>query len=138
MTAPRFVRNTRLRRRRRLTLEQFEARQLLSIFSVTNNGDTGTGTLRQAINDANNNPGPDLIDFNLAANQRTIVPLSALPALTDAGTVIDGTKQPGYSGLPLVKIDGSSAGTNVVGFQLQGGSSGIKGLVIGGFGGGVS
>jgi hypothetical protein len=34
-------------------------------FTVTNTGDNGPGSLHQAITDANSNPGPDNIVFNI-------------------------------------------------------------------------
>jgi streptogramin lyase len=39
---------------------------LLSTFTVTSTGDSGAGTLRQAITDANANPGPDTINFDIS------------------------------------------------------------------------
>src|SRR5687768_5389393 len=54
-------------------------------------------SLRGAMNNANSNPGADTIAFNIpAGGYKTIAPLRALPTLSDAGTVIDGTSQPGY------------------------------------------
>jgi hypothetical protein len=44
-------------------LEVLEARTLPSIFVVTNLNDSGAGSLRQAILDANANPGADTIQF---------------------------------------------------------------------------
>lgn len=59
--------------------------------------DTGPGSLRQAILDANSNPGPDTISFALAGSPPfSITPLTVLPGFTDSMTVIDGTTQPGY------------------------------------------
>src|SRR5215203_6607698 len=59
-------------------------------FVVTNTNDAGSGSLRQAILDANANAGVDAITFNITgAGVHTIKPLSALPVVT--GTVsIDG------------------------------------------------
>jgi hypothetical protein len=34
-------------------------------YTVTNTNDAGAGSLRQAINDANTNPGADTINFDL-------------------------------------------------------------------------
>src|SRR5207245_8624009 len=45
-------------------LEVLEDRCLLSTFHVLNTDDTGPGSLRQAILDANASAGRDLIDFN--------------------------------------------------------------------------
>src|SRR5437660_6135535 len=44
-------------------LEILEARSLPSTFTVLNLADSGTGSLRQAIVDAESNPGPDVINF---------------------------------------------------------------------------
>ena len=60
------ARNSRTHRRR-LLLEQLEARSLLATFSVVNGDNAGIGSLRQAILDANASAGADLIDFNVAA-----------------------------------------------------------------------
>lgn len=73
-------------------------------FTVTNTNDSGAGSLRQAILDANQVPG-SAIAFSIASGPRRIRPLSELPTLGE-GT-IDGTSQPGYAGTPLVEIDGS-------------------------------
>jgi hypothetical protein len=65
---------TRTTVRYRPVLETLEDRQLLSTFLVTNTGDNsgvnpasgaGTGTFRQALVDANSNPGMDSIEFNI-------------------------------------------------------------------------
>ena len=50
-----------LRRRLPLRFETLETRLAPAIFTVTDTGDSGTGTLRQAIIDANNASGPDEI-----------------------------------------------------------------------------
>jgi hypothetical protein len=72
--------------------------------TVTNTNDAGLGSLRQAILDANAAPG-STITFAIGSGIAVIRPLSELPALF-TGT-IDGTTQPGFSGTPLVVIDGS-------------------------------
>lgn len=73
-------------------------------FTVTNTNDSGAGSLRQAILDANQVPG-SAIAFSIVSGPRRIRPLSELPTLGE-GT-IDGTSQPGYAGTPLIEIDGS-------------------------------
>src|SRR5262245_25610469 len=46
-------------------------------FTVTNTNDSGGGSLRQAILDANANAGPDVIDFNIpGGGPYVILPLS--------------------------------------------------------------
>ncbi|HEU5249882.1 MAG TPA: hypothetical protein VFW15_07830, partial [Thermoanaerobaculia bacterium] len=53
-------------------------------FVVVNTSDSGAGSLRQAILDANAAPGADLIGFSIPGpGVHTISPLSSLPALTD-------------------------------------------------------
>ncbi|MBV8083262.1 MAG: hypothetical protein JO247_00460, partial [Chloroflexi bacterium] len=52
----------RRRRRLRPTVMALEGRELLSTLTVTNTNDSGTGSLRQAVLDANANPG-STIDF---------------------------------------------------------------------------
>lgn len=72
--------------------------------TVTNTNDSGPGSLRQAIADANAAPG-STIAFAIGSGLRIIRPLSELPTLL--GGSVDGTTQPGYSGTPLIGIDGS-------------------------------
>jgi parallel beta-helix repeat protein len=102
--------------------------------TVTNANDSGPGSLRQAILDANTVAGPDTIVFNLAGSGwHTIVLLSGLPAVTDQ-VIIDGTTQPGYAGRPLIELNGAGAGA-VSGLQLVAGNSTVRGLVINRFAG---
>lgn len=124
----------------RLDFEELEERCVPSTtYLVTSLADTNTsGTLRFAINQANlNNTGtaasPDLIQF--ATNGGTIsVTGTALPALTDIA-IIDGTTAPGYSGTPIIRLDGTLSGVGADGLTLSGGSSTIKGLAITNFSG---
>ena len=77
---------------------------------VTNVNDSGSGSLRQAIDTANQTPGPDTIAFNIAAGGlETITPQSMLPAITDP-VIIDGTTQPGFAGIPIIELNGANAG----------------------------
>jgi hypothetical protein len=99
-------------------------------FAVTNTNDSGVGSLRWAIENANSTAGSDTVTFNIpGAGVQTIRPLSPLPEITDA-IIIDGTTQPGYSGSPLIELDGSQAGTSAVGLVISAGNSTVKGLVI--------
>ncbi len=106
-------------------------------YTVTTTDDAGAGSLRQAITDANGNPGADTIAFNIAgAGVHTIAPLTNLPSVTDQVTV-DGSTQPGASCDPrtlLIEIDGENLAANTAGhgIHLSDGSSGstVKGLVI--------
>jgi hypothetical protein len=73
-----------------------------AVFTVTNTNDTGAGSLRQAILDANASPG-STIGFSIGTGQQTITPASDLPIVT-APTTIDGSTQPGYAGTPLIRV----------------------------------
>jgi len=92
----------------RRRFERLEDRSLLAAYNVTNLNDSGAGSLRQAILDANATPGLDSIDFSIAG---TITLTSgALPMVTDA-VKIDGTTAPGYSAPnPVAQIDFNNFG----------------------------
>ena len=140
--------NKAARRRRPLSrpdLELLEDRRLLAPldFLVTNNTDGGPGSLRQAILNANANPGLDTIDFAIpGAGVHTISPTSALPGITDP-VVIDGYTQPGAgpntlangdNAVLLIELSGSLAGPDTHGLELQSADSLVRGLVINQFG----
>src|SRR3954452_5187947 len=87
-------------------------------FTVTNVDDTGAGSLRQAITDANATVALDEVHFNIAgAGIKTIIPFSALPEITQPLRVL-GTTQPGYAGSPLIELDGTTAGLNADGLRV--------------------
>lgn len=100
-------------------------------FTVNNTNDSGAGSLRQAILDANSTTGADTIAFSIGSGHVQIIPTSPMPPITDAVT-IDGTTQPGYSGSPIVEISGNGAGAGARGLYLTGSASGstVKGLVV--------
>src|SRR5947207_15548138 len=76
-------------------------------FTVMNTNDSGPGSLRQAILDANGNPGTDAIAFDIPGpGVHTIQPATPLPTITEAVT-IDGYTQPGAS--PNTQPDGEDA-----------------------------
>jgi hypothetical protein len=118
---------------------------LAATFTVTTTSDSGPGSLRQAILDANVTPGSDLIAFGIAGpGVHTISPLSPLPRLTDdAGVTIDGYTQPaatpnslgmGDNAILLIEVNGAATGTGAFGLRVQSSSNRIRGLVINGFG----
>jgi len=116
--------------------------------TVVNTNDAGNNSLRDCITYANGNPGAT-IKFNIPntdANYQTsggdswwrIRPTTALPAISAAGTVIDGATQTSSQGDsnslgPEIEIDGTTAGaggwdgletaSSVIGVT-------IKGLII--------
>ena len=85
-------------------LELLEDRRLPSVFLVTNNNNGGAGSLRQAILNANVNPGYDTIEFDIEPGGLQIIKLtSPLPTLADP-VFIDGTSQPGWIRSPLIDV----------------------------------
>lgn len=104
--------------------------QSAATFTVTNTNDSGPGSLRQAILDANANPGADTIAFNIpGSGLQTIELSSALPTITDPVT-IDGTTQPGYAGGPLIELHGQTGVTIFDGLTITAGSSAVRALFI--------
>ena len=141
-------------------LEALEDRTLLSPYIVTTTADTGAGSLRDAITQINgdtshtlyaspSNPNVDEIDFNITAASdaagggtgynattgvATIKPsTAALPQITNS-VILDGSTQPGYSGKPLIELNGSSAGSSANGLSITADNSTVRGLVIDQFG----
>jgi titin len=113
-------------------LEVLEDRTVLSAFTVTNTNDSGLGSLRQAILDADATAGTNTIAFNiLSSTDLTIRVASLLPAITHA-TLVDGTTQPGYDGAPVVVVNGSlfNGGFNGYGLDLSGSGIVVRGLVL--------
>jgi len=103
-----------------------------STLTVTNTNDTGAGSLRQAMTDANASAGADDIHFNIPGSDPgcdgsgvcTIAPATNLPEIQDALT-IDGYTQPGAA------VNTSATGTNaVLKIELSGASFGGDGLAI--------
>ncbi|MEX2646889.1 MAG: PxKF domain-containing protein [Gaiellaceae bacterium] len=105
-------------------------------FVVTNTGDAGDGSLRQAILDANANPGADRIEFAIVEDPPFVIDLaSALPTVTDPVS-IDATTQPEWDGAPVVRIDGADT-ESANGILLGPGSGGstVAGLIVTNFDG---
>ena len=104
-------------------------------FVVLNTNDSGAGSLRQAILDANSNPGTDTINFNIVGLAPHIISLlSPLPAVTESVT-INGASQPDFAGTPVVELNGDNAGAAANGLTISASSSVVRGLVINGFSG---
>ena len=71
----------------RLLLEALEDRTVPSTFTVLNLADSGAGSLRQAILDANANPGADLIRFGPHARDGTVPLTGGELSITDSLTI---------------------------------------------------
>src|SRR5262245_46313803 len=96
-------------------------------YTVTTTADSGAGSLRKAIDDANANPGAATINFNIVAGGvHTTTPVTKLPNITEAVT-INGYSQPGASANTNAPHQGSNAvilielnGQNLFGFDGYG------------------
>src|ERR1039458_3984585 len=80
---------------------------------VTTTADSGAGSLRAAMYFVEDHPGA-MVKFNIATNDAgfskgvfNIHLTGHLPPLTTDGLVIDGSTQPGFTGKPLIVVDGS-------------------------------
>jgi parallel beta-helix repeat protein len=118
-------------------LEVLEDRRLLSVFLVTNTNNAGAGSLRQAILDANVNPGPDTIEFDIEpGGDQSIALTSPLPTLADP-VFIDGTSQPGWFRDPVISVTpGVQNGKPLFdsnGLTMTADGCKVKGLVLANF-----
>jgi hypothetical protein len=113
---------------------------------VTNTNDSGAGSLRQAILDANATADADVINFAIpGTGVQTIKPSTPLPPITQQVS-INGYTQPGSSAntkavgddaVLKVQLDGANVPTGS-GLEISGASgSAIRGLVIAHFGEGI-
>lgn len=100
-------------------------------FTVTTTADSGAGSFRQAILDANANGGTNSIVFQISGTSPfSIVLASVLPAIT-APVVIDATTQPDFAGKPVVELNGASAGGNAgLRFVVGSSSSTLRGVAM--------
>ncbi|WP_310460908.1 cadherin-like domain-containing protein [Sphaerotilus sp.] len=113
-----------------------------STFVVSTTADSGAGSLRDAITQANLHPGADTIRFDISAplvnGAHTITPRSALPVITDT-VWLDASREPDALALgrPVVELVGADAGGSASALVLADGSddSLVRGLVIHQFGG---
>jgi parallel beta-helix repeat protein len=116
-------------------IEPLEARIAPATFTVTTAADSGPGSLRQAILDANALAGPDVINFTYDYETGLVISLlSQLPTITDALSIAVPERQ-----LGKVRLDGSGAGAVANGLVFDAFSSvyqfGVSNLDISGFGG---
>ena len=115
---------------------------------VTNTDDSGPGSLRDAIDQANNSPGENFILFQIPktdpgydmdAGVWTIRPQSKLPTITGDPLILDGFSQSNFIGDdtnpfgPEIEISGSDAGENVDGLNVNAPNVMIIGLILNNF-----
>ncbi|MGQ3890008.1 right-handed parallel beta-helix repeat-containing protein [Legionella sp. CNM-1927-20] len=120
-------------------------------FIVTNTASSGSGSLFDAIQQANNNPGPHTIKFNIPNNDTgcnpnivqghsvcSIKPASNTLLVLNVPIEIDGFSQATFAGAPpnthLVEVNGVNAGGSGFVINQSGSGSTIKGLIINRFG----
>jgi hypothetical protein len=125
--------------------------------TIVNRNDSGQGSLRQFLTNANTLSNTGLAQagrtagienaiFMLAVgaaspgmnagytsqfvnNVATIAPTSALPTITDP-VVLNAQTQPGWWSVPIVELNGAGAGSGVNGLLLSANDSTVRGLVI--------
>lgn len=110
-------------------------------WNVRNTNDSGPGSLRQAIMDANASAAGGTIRFHISgAGVHTISPLTNYPFINKP-VVIDGYTQPGASpntlalgdnAVILIELDGSNISGTSAGLIVYGGST-IRGMAFGKF-----
>jgi hypothetical protein len=100
-------------------------------FTVTNINDSGAGSYRQAVIDANAAAGADVIVFNIGGGGPQTIALSSVVTITTE-IYVDGTSQPGYTGTPLISFTGTNAfqlnassGSTITALNISGNASGI-------------
>ncbi len=108
-------------------------RFITSTFVVTDTNNSGPGSLKQAILDANAQPGLDYITFNIAPGGHQVIhPDSVLPEISDP-VILDATTQPGFAGTPIIEIDATNAGVRAFScgiFSIATSGATIRGLVV--------
>ena len=110
-------------------------------FVVANTSDNGTGSLRNAIEQANGTAGTNFITFNIpGTNIHTIHLTTSLPAITRP-TIINGYSQPGATSNTLaygnnaqirIELDGSMI-ADFHGLEILASHSTVRGLAVYGF-----
>ena len=98
---------------------------------VINTNDSGFGSLRQAILNADRRPGRDAITFKIpGAGVQTIAPLTPLPEITEAVDIL-GATQPGFAGTPVVELSGVNLkDATADGLVVRAGGSTVRNLAI--------
>ena len=98
-----------------LELEHLERRVVPATFLVTNTNDSGTGSLRDAILQANLDSVTDTIQFSINGGTgfNTISLQAELPSISSP-LIIDGTSQAGYSANTLSVGNGNNSSIQIV------------------------
>ena len=147
-------------RHRRLLFQLLEGRRLLAVYTVTNTADSGDGSLRQALLEANAASEPSTIQFQIPASDTGFVdadagidggdasadvfvirPQSALPSVSNSNhaVTISGRSQAAFGGDtngfgPEIVLDGGALVNPAIGLQLVSNNNQVDGLTINNFG----
>jgi hypothetical protein len=101
------------------------------VITVSNMDDSGSGSFRQALINANTNPGPHSIVFSIPGDGPFVINVGPpLPAVTNVVT-IDATTQRGFTNRPVVELSGRTSTGD--GLCITAGGCTIRGLAIHGF-----
>ncbi|QDU11902.1 choice-of-anchor Q domain-containing protein [Gimesia aquarii] len=121
----------------RTAAERLEDRTLLTVFTVVNTNDSDTGSLREAIEQANASAGADTISFDASLAGQTIVLTDELLISDDVTIIGLGANQLTISGNNnnrIFNIDDSSTETEVIvelsGLSLINGHSDNGGAIL--------
>lgn len=111
-----------------MAVERLESRDLLTTFTVTTVADSGEGSLRAAIDLANQDNTLDTIEFNIINLSGSFIKQislqSDLPLITTP-IHFDGTTMPTYDGAPLVILNGADVTEGLqAGLYFDSGSEG--------------
>jgi PKD repeat protein len=98
-------------------------------FVVTNTNDLGAGSLRNAITCTNNLAGSQTISFNIPGNGPHTITYFTRYDIIDAGTIVDGTTQPGFVDNPVIVLDGTFS-TQSTSIYIGGENAEIYGLKL--------
>jgi hypothetical protein len=111
----------------------FIVRVIPYLISVTSTSDSGPGSLRQALLDANDSPDENYVVFNLTGSAPYTIQLqSALPEITSP-IIIDGWSQSASNSPPVIELVGSGGSNAADGLVITVGNSTVRGLALHGF-----
>ncbi|WP_250630450.1 LamG-like jellyroll fold domain-containing protein [Rhodoflexus caldus] len=113
-----------------------ETSDAIRAIRTINTNDSGTGSLRQAVLDANFDTDINFLDFSIPSPAPWVINLTSnLPSI-NSRVIVDGTSQLGWSETSLVELNGAGISVaDALGFTLAAGSasSEIYGMEIYGF-----
>jgi uncharacterized repeat protein (TIGR01451 family) len=95
--------------------------------------DSGSSTLRQALTDTQSGlcVAPCTITFAIPGpGPHTITPASPFPTVSANGVTIDGATQPGYSGPPLIHLNGALLSPGAAGIYVFGSNWTVRAIAV--------